>query len=365
MARITYIPRKFSSETQETIDWAEEVCSEYAAQDLVLTLRQIFYQGVARGLIPNKQSEYKRLGDILNNARLAGVFDWAYMVDRTRNVVEPRWWESPSALMKIAARQYASDLWQGQHVRIEVWIEKDAGIGVIEAVCDRNQVSYFSCRGYTSQTEMWEGAQRIRYHLENGERVVILHIGDHDPSGLDMSKDIASRLQLFVTRDWMMSPWGQDLRASTTGAITVGAIKANMRDYMRSKGGTITDSESPWMVKRIALNQDQIEQYNPPPNPAKQTDSRFEAYMDETGLDESWELDALDPMVLQELIQDEIDALRDDGVWAENEREQDRDQRIMQSLASRWEEVTTYLATHEVPTNGNGTSPATTEEDEG
>jgi hypothetical protein len=354
MARICYVPRKFGVDTQAVIDQAEAICSDYAAQDLVLTLRQIYYQFVARGLIPNRQSEYKRLGDILNNARLAGVFDWDYMVDRTRNVVSPRWWDSPSALTKIAAEQYASDLWQDQHVRIEVWIEKDAGIGVIEAVCDRNQVAYFSCRGYTSQTEMWEGAQRIRYHIENGDRVVILHVGDHDPSGLDMSKDIASRLQLFVTRDWMSSPWGRDLRASTTGAITVGAIKASMRAYMRSQGSDITDDQSPWTVKRIALNYDQIERYNPPPNPAKQTDARFQAYMAETGLDESWELDALDPSVLQDLIQDEIDILRDSRIWANNERKQDRDRAMMQSLASRWDEVVTYLATHRVITPYEG-----------
>jgi hypothetical protein len=349
MARICYVPRKFTSESQAIIDLAEGICSEYAAQDLVLTLRQIYYQFVARGYLPNRQSEYKRLGSILNDARLAGALDWDYMIDRTRNVVQPRWWRDPSSLMKSAAEQYASDLWEGQNQRVSVWIEKDAGIGVIEAVCNRNQVEYFSCRGYTSQTEIWEGAQRVRYHLENGDAVTILHIGDHDPSGLDMSRDIDNRLRLFITRDWMMSTWGQQLRASTNGAITVSAIKDSMRDHMRSVGSKIQDHQSPWRVKRIALNYDQVQRYNPPPNSAKVTDSRFEKYMNETGLDESWELDALDPAVLQDLIQDEIDVLVDDDTWSDRIRQQDRDQTMMQGLASRWDEVSSYLATHSVP----------------
>ena len=344
MANICYIPKKFSEEHTEVIRIANSICTEYAEQELVLTLRQIYYQFVARGFLPNSQKEYKRLGGILGDARMAGELDWDYMVDRTRNVVKQPYWDDPADMMAQAAKQFAKDMWKGQRVRCEVWLEKDAAIGVVESVCNRNQVPYFSCRGYTSQSEMWEGAQRIRYHIENGDRVVILHVGDHDPSGLDMTRDITDRLRLFVTKDWAMG-WGSDLPRP----LTVAAIKHHMRAAMWNTGGDITVRQDPWEIKRIALNRDQIEQYNPPPNPAKVTDSRFTSYMEETGLDESWELDALDPVVLQELIQDEIDLVRNTDLWEETERQQEREQDQMKSLSSRWKEVSTYLATHEVP----------------
>src|SRR4029077_20636593 len=286
MARICYVPKKFTPEHQEVIRWVNSICEGYAAQGLVLTLRQLFYQGVSRGLLPNDQRQYKRLGDIVGDARMAGELDWAYLIDRTRNVVSPPHWKDAADVVKSAAEDYRTDLWQPQKVRPFVFIEKDAAIGVVESVCDENSVPYFSCRGYASVSEIWSFAQRIRYYIENGEQVVILHIGDHDPSGLDMTRDLNERLRLFVTRDWLML-WGQHLPRP----VSVGDIKNHMRAHMREHGSDITDGASPWIIQPIALNYDQVETYNPPPNPAKFTDSRYQKYVAETGLYDSWELD--------------------------------------------------------------------------
>jgi len=153
------------------------------------------------------------------------------------------------------ARQFRIDKWATQPRRIEVWIEKDALVGVIEGVCTELDVPYFSCRGYTSQSEMWVGAQRLAAHWRKAKQnPLILHFGDHDPSGIDMTRDIQARLQEFSF--------------GTAG--------------------------HPLELRRLALNMDQVELYGPPPNPAKLTDSRCEAYMEEHG-NESWELDALEP----------------------------------------------------------------------
>lgn len=74
-------------------------------------------------------------------------------------------------------------------------------------------------------------------------------------------------------------------------------------------------------VRRMALTMDQVEEYNPPPNPAKDTDSRFAKYCDEYGVTESWELDALDPPVIVELIEREVDEIRDHDKWTEKEEQ--------------------------------------------
>lgn len=260
MPKICYVPKTFGAEHQAIIEQADAIATEYAAQGFDLTLRQIYYQFVARDLLPNTIQSYKRLGGILNDARLAGLLDWDHMVDRTRNVEIPSTWDSPSSIIEAAAQSYAIDLWADQPRRVEVWVEKDALVGVIGPTCRKWQVPHFACRGYASQSEMWRAAGRFARWQRRGQLPVVLHLGDHDPSGIDMTRDNRDRL-----------------------AMLRGASE----------------------VRRLALNMDQIEQYNPPPNPAKTTDSRAAEYIAEHG-GESWELDALEPSVLADLIETEI-----------------------------------------------------------
>lgn len=336
--RIRYIARKFKPETVVVIDQANAICEEYAQSGLSLTLRQLYYQFVARDLLPNTQQSYDRLGSIISDARLAGEFDWDYIVDRTRNLEQRPTWSSPQDLIEQAAKQYLTDTWAPQKKRVEVWIEKDAAIGVIERICNLNNVPFFSCRGYTSSSEMWNAATRIGEYLRNGEQTLILHIGDHDPSGLDMTRDIEERLRLFIHRDWVNEFYGGTALGE---ALTRGQIRQSMRNTMRTKGSKIADNEMPWEVRRIALTIEQIERYSPPPNYAKTTDSRFVAYQAETGLDESWELDALDPFVMEELIQDEIDAFKDADALAKAERQMEVERKVLVAVKDNWETIKT------------------------
>ena len=72
MPRIRYVSKNFGAAALAVIREANAIIAEYAAQGYDLTLRQLYYQFVSRDLLPNRQSEYKRLGDIINDARLAG-----------------------------------------------------------------------------------------------------------------------------------------------------------------------------------------------------------------------------------------------------------------------------------------------------
>lgn len=305
MPRVTYVEKKFNAAHLKVIERANAVCAEYEAQGLVITLRQLYYQFVSRLWIPNTDQEYKKLGRILGHARMAGLLDWNYMIDRTRYLRELSHWTSVEELVAAAASQYRTDRWADQPTRVQVWIEKDAAIGVIEGVCNDEQVPYFSCRGYTSMSEMWVAAQRLRRFMATGQDVVILHIGDHDPSGVDMSRDIEERLRQFLRRD-------------LGGA--------------RHTAGSLE-------VRRIALTYDQVELYEPPPNPAKQTDARYRRYVADTGLDESWELDALDPAVLQDLIRTEIEGIRDDWQWENSTAAMEHARSTLVGASARWDEV--------------------------
>jgi hypothetical protein len=297
MPRIKYVSKAFKPDSLAIIEQANVICAEYADQGFDLTLRQLYYQFVARGYIPNRQTEYKRLGSIVNDARLAGLLDWNYIVDRTRNLRSLAHWNTPEDILNAVSRQYRHELWEDQPTRVEVWIEKDALVGVIAGVSDRNDVPYFSCRGYTSQSEVWGAARRLMSYEREGQRTVVIHLGDHDPSGIDMTRDIGDRLALF-------------------GCKT--------------------------KVVRIALTMAQVDQYQPPPNPAKMTDSRAEDYVANYG-DDSWELDALDPATLDALIQAEIDTWRDADVWEGSVARQEYQRNLLVAVHERWDEVTALV----------------------
>lgn len=298
MPKIRYIEKHLSADRLATITTVNRIITEYASQGFLLTLRQLYYQFVARDLIRNNLQEYKRLGDVVNDGRLVGLIDWEAIVDRTRNLKALAHWDDPAQIVDACAKQFRVDKWADQPHRIEVWIEKDALVGVIETVCEELDVPFFSCRGYTSQSEMWAAARRLRSHQKrDGQVPIILHFGDHDPSGKDMTRDIEDRLRLFM-------------------------------------GGT--------EVKRLALNADQIERYNPPPNPAKLTDSRAGAYIAEFGR-ESWELDALEPAVIADLIRDAVMGLRDPDLWAAAVEREDRHRDLLAQASDRWTDVVDLL----------------------
>jgi len=242
------------------INKMNSIIAEYEKAGYSLTLRQVYYQLVARGIIPNNERSYKMVGDYMSHGRLAGLIDWHAIEDRTRYVRKLSHWDNPAEIINSAVNSYRIDLWDTQPQYIEVWIEKDALIGIVEQVAQRFDVPCFSCRGYTSQSEMWAAAQRLSSASFGGERpCTVIHLGDHDPSGIDMTRDIQERLTLFASDDLELT------------------------------------------INRIALNMDQIELYKPPPNPAKITDTRFTKYMEMYG-ETSWELDAIEPTQLDALI---------------------------------------------------------------
>lgn len=265
-----FIDKKFTAASRAIIDQANDIIFEYSQQGYDLTLRQLYYQFVSRDLIENTQKSYKRLGSIISDARLAGLVSWESIEDRTRNVNKPPTWESPAAIVETAANAYQEDKWRTQVYRPEIWVEKEALAGVIDQVGKEFQLSTLACRGYMSQSEMWQAAQRFKRMSRSGQVPVVLHLGDHDPSGIDMTRDNLDRL-------WLLS-----------------GIQIE--------------------VRRLGLNMDQVEEYSPPPNPAKLTDSRCEDYIKKFGRS-SWELDALEPSVLRDLIADEVEKLRIPVAW--------------------------------------------------
>jgi hypothetical protein len=266
MSKETYTEMlHLSKANNERLQQINEIIEEYREQGYKLTLRQLYYQLVSRDVIPNRTEEYAKLSTILVKGRMAGIVDWEAIEDRIRVPKIPYYASGIKGGINNLISQYRLDRMKDQDVYIEVWVEKDALSGVISRVTEKYHVRLMVNRGYSSATAMHDASERIICATDEGKEATILYLGDHDPSGMDMVRDIRNRLLEF--------------------------------------GADVT-------VEHCALLDEHIEKYNPPPNPAKVTDPRAGKYIAQYGKT-SWEVDALPPTVLNGIIQTHIDQMID------------------------------------------------------
>jgi len=254
-----YVEKRFNRKSNRMIETAEQIIQKYQSIDLRLTLRQLYYQFVAHHGLPNTEKSYKNLGRLISDARLAGRIDWNAIEDRGRVPDSPPDWDSAEEVVEAALHQFRLPRRADQDAYVELWVEKQALAGVLEPVARRHHITLMVNKGYSSQSAMYESAQRYLRHKD--KTPVLLYLGDHDPSGEDMVRDIGARLRTFRV------------------------------DFIE--------------VTKVALTMAQVKQHNPPPNPAKLSDSRASKYIRKHGAS-SWEVDALDPETLVALIEKEI-----------------------------------------------------------
>lgn len=287
-----YISKSFRTEALGLIDTINDIIDEYRTDGFVLTVRQLYYQLVARAVIPNTLQDYKRIAGLVNDGKLAGLIDWAMLEDRTREFVRRSRWNSPQQILDASANSYHEDMWSNQSHRVFVVVEKEALVGVLERVCNEYDVPLLAARGYPSGSVLREFAIDDIYNCD--QECHILHLGDHDPSGIDMTRDLEERINLF--------------------------------------------SENTIDLQRIALNMDQVREQSPPENPAKSTDSRFADYRRKFGTS-SWELDALSPAYLAELVASEIRQHIVWGDWESRKEELAEIRKKLSLVAKHWEKL--------------------------
>jgi hypothetical protein len=280
-----FLEQGFSVGSLLIIKQANEIIAEYQDQDFRLSLRQLFYQFVSRGLLANDQSQYRRLQHTLVNARNAGLVDWDAIEDRTRVLEEWTTFRNPAEAIDVVARQYREDPWLKQQYRPEVWIEKEALIGVIEDVCKEYLVPYLAHRGGNSASVMYEAGKRFAAILDHGQTPVVFHLADHDPTGIHMTEDTERRLEMYAD-EWIR-------------------------------------------VDRLGLTMAQVRRYRPPPNMAKESDTRYDEYRRQFGT-QCWELDALSPTVIADLIRTNLDNLIDQKLWQASLRKEQRNRATLE-----------------------------------
>lgn len=273
-----YCEIKFNSATYDLIKVVDSILTRYSNKGLTMTVRQLYYQLVANGVIPNSVKSYKRIVKVVTDARMAGLLDWDAIEDRARAFERRQHFDSGRHYMEAVANSFHMDMWEGQDFRPFVLIEKQALSGVFSSVCYNLDVPLLCCKGYLSASTSRDFATiDMRYTIADGQVPIVFHFGDHDPSGLDMTRDLVERLSLFLEID---DP----------------------------------------TIKRMALTYDQVEKWKPVPNPAKQTDARFAAYVRRYGR-KCWELDALEPEELQRVAKRAIERLIDKDKWERRKKQ--------------------------------------------
>jgi hypothetical protein len=277
------------------------ILKEYETQGIKVTLRQLYYQLVSRDIIPNEVKEYSKLSKLLTNARYSGIIDWEAIEDRVRIPDTPSIFENIEDLIRTAIFSYKLDKWKGQDYYVELWTEKDALSSIISPLTKRYQITFCVNRGYTSASAIHDSFERIlgektRKGIKTN-KIIILYLGDHDPSGLDMIRDIQERLDEIAI---------------------------------------LESSDIDIEVIPIALTDEQIKQYNPPPNPTKMTDSRAKQYIQNYGKT-CWEVDALRPEILIKLIEDSILQFLDKKKFEKIQEQEEKDKEQIIELTKKGE----------------------------
>ena len=299
--------KNFGADALQMIETINGILDDYAGQGYDLSLRQLYYQLVSRNLIENTEKSYKNIGCLVSDARLAGLIDWDMIKDRGREMLSNPHWDDPADFIKSVAPQFRFDLWADQKAYVEVMVEKQALEGVLQPVCRSFDIPFTANKGYSSSSAMYEASKRFLSRAEKGKQLYVIYLGDHDPSGIDMTRDVSDRLDLF-------------LKTSLDRTDEIGPNELPI----------IT-------VKRVALNMAQVRELNPPENPAKITDSRADGYIRRFGAS-SWELDAIEPRQLAQLVTAAITSLMDAPLFQRNQKKMEKGRKALSKLAQTFKE---------------------------
>jgi hypothetical protein len=253
-----------------------------------ITGRGIGYKLFTAGLIPSMaRKDMQTVYRLLKEARERGIIPWEWIVDETRELERCSTWDNPEEYARTVARSYRRDFWNQQPVRIEVWSEKGTIRGVLAPVLDQYAVGFRVMHGFSSATAVYDVASGYDDHP-----LIVLYVGDYDPSGLYMSEaDLPKRLAEYG-------------------------------------GDHVT-------LNRIALLAHQVTDLPSFPATDKRKDTRFNWFTSRYG-DRCWELDAMDPNDLRDCVETSIDSWIEPVAWRRCEAVNTAEQESLKSILKNW-----------------------------
>lgn len=305
-----FITNRFSSKSNGLLAKINSIMEQYAGEGYDVSLRQLFYLLAGHGHIPKTEKSYKNLGNLVSNARLAGLIDWDMIRDRSRGVIHGTHCESIPDIISRMKYGFAVDMWRRQPAYVEVFVEKQSLEGVLEPVCGELDVPFSSNKGYSSSSAYYDASKRYLAAAHAGKELHVIYLGDHDPSGLDMSEDIDNRFTRFI-------------QTVLDGEIFSEEELAGI-------------DPRPHELHRLALNMDQVRSMRLQSSPAKMKDPRANEYVRRFGTQDTYELAAIEPRVLASLVRDAVNGLIDRELWDEDKARETKGRGDLQAFADSY-----------------------------
>jgi hypothetical protein len=313
----------------EVIQNIVSIANEYLRDNYVLTLRQLYYQLVARDIVPNHDKVYAKISSIKDDVVYSGLVDWEVFEDRGRVPMQAYYEYDVKDALQRTINSYKLNRQLGQKNHIEVWTEKDAISSILKRATNPKTIRLVVNKGYTSSTAIYESYGRFLDEIENGKKVKILYFGDHDPSGIDMIRDITERVTfMFINgeqfsnrfEDQIQDWWEKERMTLYDVADIEGyedvaklALEENEKAEELFEAGRrllYIQRNDLFEVIPVGLTMQQIKEYKPPHNPAKITDPRAKGYIRKYGA-VSWEVDALRPEIMLSIVNKAINEYMD------------------------------------------------------
>jgi hypothetical protein len=268
--------------TTRLIDAASEILTEQRP----MTIRQLFYALVSALIIENCLRDYKRVSRAMTIARLDDRIKYEWIVDRSRPRYDAETWSNLAQVgkwMERNLRLYRRDRWQDQPIHCSLICEKDALTGSLDPVREQFGLTLRALRGFDSTTGVREVAEEFVVARADGKSVVAFYMGDWDPSGECMERELKQRI--------------------------VAAMR-KVLDLPEKSSNRLLDIE----LRRVAIFKEDIRRFNLPPLRVKDADSRSPKFVRKHG-NRAVELDALPANELRGRLRRAIESLIDRPAW--------------------------------------------------
>ncbi len=348
--------RYWNTSKEEVVQHIRQIVKEYSDEGYVLTLRQLHYQFVKSNWIVNHDTAYKKLGSILDDCRYGGIIDWDAIEDRGRVPYLPFFVNNVEEGLQVILDQYRVNRQDEQENCIELWTEKDALSGILRRTTEKYHINLVVNKGYTSSSAIYNAYERVIENIAKDKKFIILYFGDHDPSGLDMVRDIEHRLMLFLTQgnklqrsmNDKIEEWWEENGYGVYTLLDYELVSEKCVRRLMDGDGTEKD-EKEWDIGKlrfyiqekelfkvvpIGLTMEQIKTFDLPPNPTKITDSRADKYVKKFGKT-CWEVDALNPKTLTEIVERHIKKNINMNVFKEQLERENKDKATLKSFIDK------------------------------
>jgi hypothetical protein len=272
---------------QQSLDLIEAMYA-IAKATRPITGRGVGYKLFTTDLIPSMaRPEMRRVYRLLKEAREQGRIPWEWIVDETRELERVSTWANPASYARAVARSYRRDFWDQQPVRVMVVSEKGTVRGLLKPVLDDFAVGFQVMHGFSSATIIHDISQD-----DDGRPLIILYVGDFDPSGMFMSAvDLPNR-------------------------------------FSKYDGDHVT-------LRRIALTREHVNGLLSFPATDKRKDPRYKWFVKNYGK-RCWELDAMDPNDLRACVKREIKKLIEPVAWKRCETVNKAELESLKTTIAKW-----------------------------